>query len=389
MVIREVSMRYRKLGRTDIDTSIIGLGGEWFNNKPQELITEVIHTAMDKGVNYIDIFMPQPEVRTAIGNSLVGRRDKIIIQGHLCTIMQNEQYERTRDIVETISSFEDLLNRLQTNYIDVGMIHYVDSFEDYDIVFNGDIIEYAKLLKRNGIIKHIGVSSHNPLVALKMVASGLVDVLMFSINPAYDLEDANADVMDLIEHKGLSKDALVINDARRQLYATCENLGVGITVMKALGAGTLLNAKSSPFGKAMSVAQCCHYSLSRPAVTSVLVGCSNTEELNKALCYLNSTDEEKDYTEVLSGSGKIKATGRCMYCNHCLPCPAGINIAEVTKFLDVAKQSDEIPPTIMSHYNMLDADANDCIMCGKCEKNCPFSVNIRENMKTAKKLFEN
>ncbi len=380
-------MQFRKLGTTNLDVSIIGLGGEWFNDKPQEVVTEVIHTAIDNGVNYIDIFMPQPEVRTAIGNALKGRRDKMFIQGHLCTVMQNGQYERTRDILKTKKAFEDLLDKLQTDYIDVGMIHYVDSFEDYDIVFNGDIIEYAKSLKEKGIIRHIGVSSHNPLVALKMVESGLIDVLMFSINPAYDLEDDNTDVMDLIEHKNLDKSEWVVNTARQKLYTACLSLGVGITVMKALGAGTLLKAESSPFGKAMTVSQCCHYSLTRPAVTSVLIGCSNKEELNQALSYLNSTDQQKDYTEVLSGTGKIKATGRCMYCNHCLPCPSNIDIATVTKFLDIARENSEIPPTVLSHYRSLNATANDCVMCGKCEKNCPFKVEIRENMKQAKEMF--
>ncbi len=380
-------MQYRKLGRTNIDVSIIGLGGEWFNDKPQEVISEVIHTAIDKGVNYIDIFMPQPAVRTAIGSALVGYRDKMFIQGHLCTVMQNGQYERSRDIEKVKSSFDDLLERLQTDYIDVGMIHYVDSFEDWDIVFNGAILEYAKSLKEKGVIRNIGVSSHNPLVAQKMVESGLIDALMFSINPAYDLEDENTDVMDLIEHKNLDKSEWAVNTVRQKLYTTCETLGVGITVMKALGAGTLLKAESSPFGKSMSVVQCCHYSLTRPAVTSVLVGCSNTEELNEALSYLKSTDEEKDYSWVFSKTGKIKATGKCMYCNHCLPCPVNIDIASVTKFLDIARESVPIPPTILSHYNSLNANASDCIMCGKCEGNCPFEVDIRENMKLANTMF--
>ncbi len=381
-------MQFRKLGRTNLEVGVIGLGGEWFNEKTQELVSDVIHTAMDNGVNYIDVFMPQSDVRKAIGNALVGRREKMIIQGHLCTVMQNGQYERTRDAEKTKVSFENLLKDLQTNYIDVGMIHYIDSFEDWDVVFNGAIMEYAKSLKEKGVVKYIGVSSHNPLVALKMVESGLIDVLMFSINPAYDLEDENTEIKELMEFKGLDKPELMINETRQKLYTTCDALGVGITVMKALGAGTLLKAESSPFGKAMSVVQCCHYSLTRPAVSSVLIGCSSRKELDEALSYLNSTDEEKDYLGVLRGTGKIKATGKCMYCNHCLPCPVGIDIASVSKFLDIARDSGEVPPTIQSHYHSMGTNASDCIMCGQCEKNCPFEVNIRENMKQAQEMFE-
>lgn len=146
-------MIYRKLGRTNLQVGVIGLGGEWFNDKPQQVIDEIMDTAIQNGVNYIDIFMPQPETRKAIGKALANRRDKMLIQGHLCTVMQGGQYERTCEIDKVKASFESLLSDLKTDYVDVGMIHYVDSFEDYDTVFNGEIIQYTKELKANGIIK--------------------------------------------------------------------------------------------------------------------------------------------------------------------------------------------------------------------------------------------
>ncbi len=381
-------MIYRKLGRTKLNTSVIGLGGEWLNDKPQETVNEIIDTAINNGVNFIDVFMPQPETRKAIGTALAGKRDKMIIQGHVCTVMLDGQYERSRDIEKVKASFEALLTDLQTDYVDVGMIHYVDSFDDLDSIMNGEIIEYVKELKHNGAIKHIGLSSHNPLVALKAIESGLIDVLMFSINPAYDLEKPEIDIFELCEHTNL-KDGndWEIDDARVKLYSTCERLGVGITVMKALGAGTLLRDESSPFGKAMTVTQCCHYALTRPAVVSILVGCSNVDELVNALKYCNASEAERDYTAILSGSKNVKISGRCMYCNHCLPCPASIDIATVTKFLDLAKEQSEVPETVKSHYDSLEINANDCIMCGACESNCPFNVQIRENMKQAQNIF--
>ena len=62
-----------------------------------------------------------------------------MIQGHLCTVYEDEQYTRTRDIEKTKRSFEDLLHRLQTDYIDVGMIHYVDSEEDSRLCLAGKL----------------------------------------------------------------------------------------------------------------------------------------------------------------------------------------------------------------------------------------------------------
>ena len=133
------------------------------------------------------------------------------------------------------------------------MIHYVDSGEDYASVFDTEIIEYAKELKAKGVIGHIGMSSHNPNISLRAVESGWIDVLMFSINPAYDMEKANTDIEGLMEYKDLGTNAWVVDEARQTLYTVCENLGVAITVMKPLGAGSLLTAESSPFGVAMTV----------------------------------------------------------------------------------------------------------------------------------------
>ena len=380
-------MEYRILGKTGLKVSVIGLGGEWFNGLSQEESTAIVDTALENGINYIDIFMPQAPTRDHLGGALKGRRDKFIIQGHLCTVYENEQYTRTRDIEKTKRSFQDLLKRLQTDYIDVGMIHYVDSEKDFQTVFEGPILEYAKELKEKGVIRHIGMSSHNPHMALKAVESGVVDVLMFSINPAYDMEAADTDIDDLVEFKGMEHGGLVVDEARQKLYSACESAGVSITVMKPLGAGTLLQAESSPFGVAMTVPQCIQYCLDRNGVKVVIVGCHSPEEVLAAVRHQQISDEERSYAHIFASSASISMTGRCMYCNHCQPCPAHIDIAAVTKFLDLATQQETVPDTVMEHYWALSATADDCLMCGRCEPNCPFGVKIRENMKRAREVF--
>lgn len=168
-------MNYRILGRTGLKVSEIGLGGEWFNGLTAEESTAIVDAAQEHGINYIDIFMPQAPTRDNLGIALQGRRDQFIIQGHLCTIYEDGQYTRTRDIEKTKRSFADLLERLHTDYIDIGMIHYIDSEEDFQTVFEGPVLEYAKELKEKGVIRHIGMSSHNPHIALKAVESGVVD----------------------------------------------------------------------------------------------------------------------------------------------------------------------------------------------------------------------
>ncbi len=380
-------MDYRTLGRTGIKVSEIGLGGEWFNGKSQEEAKSIIDKAEEVGINYIDIFMPQAPTRDVIGNALKGSRKKFIIQGHLCTVFEDEQYERTRDISKTKASFEDLLTRLDTDYIDVGMIHYVDDEQDYNSVFETEIIEYAKELQSKGIIKHIGLSSHNPNIALRAVESGLIDVLLFSINPAYDLEHPDTDVYSLIDFKGLGESSWTVDPARQELYSACENLGVAITVMKALGAGSLLSEASSPFGIAMTVPQCIQYSLDRSGVKVVLIGCDKPEQVTEAVAYYEVSAKEREYSHIFTSNNKIVMTGRCMYCNHCQPCPSQIDIAAVTKYMDLALQQEVVPDSVRQHYSSLKTNASDCIMCGKCEPNCPFGVKIRKNMAKAREIF--
>lgn len=76
-----------------------------------------------------------------------------------------------------------------------------------------------------------------------------------------------------------------------------------------------------------------------------------------------------------------------MYCSHCAPCPKQIDVASVTKFLNLAKAQGDVPETVREHYHALGHYAGDCIQCGACEKRCPFAVRIIENMKQAKELF--
>ena len=380
-------MKYRTLGRTGLKVSEVGLGGEWFNGLSEEESIRIVDAAEQNGVNYIDIFMPQAPTRDDLGAALEGRREKFLIQGHPCTVYEDEQYTRTRDIEKTKRSFEDLLNRLQTDYIDIGMIHYVDSEEDFQTVFGGEIIEYAKELKEKGIVRYLGMSSHNPHIAKKAAETGLIDVLMFSINPAYDLESPETDIYDLMDFKGMGENGWVVDEARQELYSYCESAGVAITVMKPLAAGTLLSAEASPFGVAMTVPQCIQYALDRNGVKCVIVGCHSVEEVLQAVRYDQLSEQERSYAHIFASGNQINMTGRCMYCNHCQPCPAHIDIAAVTKFLDLASSQPEVPETVMQHYWSLNATAADCVMCGRCEPNCPFGVKVRENMKKARELF--
>lgn len=379
-------MEYREIGKTGCFGSVIGLGGEHLDKKPYDQVKETIDAALEQGINVIDVFMPGREIRENIAKALGDRRSKVMIQGHICSTDIRRQYDISRDLPVVQRYFEDLL-RIFGGHIDFGMMFFIDSEKDYKGVFDTGIADYVQRLKKQGDIGHIGFSSHNPEMAMRVIKTGLPEMLLFSINLAFDLYPAETNVLNEMD-KGLDSAAFRgIDPKRAALYKLCEQTGMGITVMKTLGAGKLLSSEHTPFTQPMTVAQCIHYALTRPAVASVMLGCQNREEVLDAVRYLDMSDSERDYTHVL-GTLRNDFRGNCVYCSHCQPCPAEIDIAAVNKYLDIARLDEgNIPPSIRSHYAGLAHGGKDCISCGSCESRCPFGVQIIDNMAAAVRIF--
>ncbi len=380
-------MDYRTLGNTGLKVSVIGLGCEGFVEENYGMASKLIDAADRRGINYIDIYTSDPGVRRAVGEALKGRRERFIIQSHLSTAWKDGQYMRTRDLAEVKANFEEMMDMLGLDVLDVGMIHYCDSMSDWETIVGNGILDYARELKAQGRIRHVGLSSHNPLVAERAVLEGGIEVLLFSVNPCYDLQPASEDVEDIWDDKNYEGHLTNMDPDRQRLYETCQRLGVGISVMKPFGGGDLLSAERSPAGAALTVPQCIHYALSRPAVSVVLAGAHSVGELEESAAYCEASEEERDYAPALESFPRISWVGHCMYCGHCAPCPMKIDVASVTKFLNLADAQGAIPETVREHYAALEAHASDCIECGSCESRCPFGVEIRENMKRAAEKF--
>ena len=378
-------MRYRKLGNTGLEVSEIGFGGEWLERHEFEESVELIRYAQEKGINIIDCWMSDPKSRDIIGKALEGSREKWFVQGHIGSTHQNGQYVRTRDLQFVKPAFEDLLQRLGTDYIDLGMIHYVDAQEDWDLCMNSPYIEYVKELKAAGTIRHIGLSTHNPRIAKTAIESGIVEMILFSINPAFDMHPATEVLDEMFEN--YANEMSGIDEERAALYRLCEEKGVGITVMKPYFGGRLFDPARSPFGAVFTPVQCIHYALTRPGVSSVLCGYDTKEQIDAAVAYETATADEKDYASVLASAPLHAYSGQCTYCGHCKPCPMDIDIAMVNKFYDLATAQPAVPESVRAHYMALERKASDCIGCQSCESRCPFGVSVAERMQKTAELF--
>lgn len=379
-------MQYRRLGKTGLMVSEIGFGGEWLERHDEAHSVELVRYAHAKGVNIIDCWMADPKSRDIIGKAIADCRGEWVVQGHIGSTWQDGQYVRTRDMKHVKPAFEDLLERIG-GYIDLGMIHYVDEERDWDACMNTDYIKYVHALHEEGRIRHIGLSTHNPVIAKRAAESGFIEMILFSVNPAFDLMPPTDNLENYFAET--YDEALGgVDPARVELYKLCEKHDVGITCMKPFAGGRLFDAKRSPFGVTMTPVQCIHYCLTKPAVDSVLCGYDTKDQVDAAVAYETADDDARDYASLLANAPRHTfAGGECAYCGHCKPCPVDIDIAMVNKLYDLAVMQPEVPASLREHYNNLAHHADECIGCQDCESRCPFGVKVASRMEKTAALF--
>jgi predicted aldo/keto reductase-like oxidoreductase len=242
------------------------------------------------------------------------------------------------------------------------MFHCVDEDDVFEALEKNGILDYVADLKQKGVVKHVGVSTHTPAMARKMMDLGLIDMMMFSINPAYDY--------------AVGKWAGGTFEERMDLYTLAEQKHIGISVMKIFSGGLLLKEDTSPIGVSLTEHQCMRYALDRPGVVSILPGVTSLAELDVLLGYYDADEEETKYGALKKAAPK-EAQGRCVYCSHCAPCPKGIDIPDVFrrynnfmlhKNVDFFKKGLEKLPE--------GSRPADCIGCGLCESMCPQHITI-------------
>lgn len=364
-------MEYRRLPHTGEDISIIGLGTGNIHNNSDRDIEAIIRHAIDSGINYFDLCASGKNVYAPFGRAIHSQRDKVMFQLHFGAVYNSDgEYGWSRDLDEIKRTFEWELRTLDTDYADFGFLHCVDEKSDLDEIVSSGIMDYALRLKEEGRIRHLGFSSHTPSISSRILDIFPADMMMFSINPAYDLEEG---------------DELAVGSSRERLdlFYKADRMGVGISVMKAFFGGKLLDRNLSPFKVAMTESQCISYALSRPGVMTVLPGVKSMEELDRVLGYLNADESDRDYS-VISSFASSSLMGSCVYCNHCHPCPVGINIALANKYYDLALNGDNLAK---GHYDKLSHKAGECIGCAHCDRRCPFKVRQSLRMKEIASYF--
>ena len=358
-----MEMEKRRLGRTNLDVGVIGLGTEHINVDVQN-VDAMVALGIDWGMNYIDflfndmcmLHMENIEAYWHGFESAINRyRDDLILCLHWGFL-----YEQPIDLCQKY--FEKTINRLGNGYADIAMISMVDSLDMWDN-WATKALNRLKTYRRSGHIGYIGFANHNPKIARLAVESDLVDVLMFPVN--------------LYQHP---------KDPERQvLLDLCATLDIGVIAMKPFYGGLLMQKEGQPTG--ITAIQCLNYVLSKP-ITAVVPGFNNVDEMKESLKFISAREEEKSYN-LLVEDMQLWLKGQCVRCNHCLPCPEEVPIPLIIYYLNYVKY--HCPEHMQSYFRNLYLDlpvhASDCIACEVCLDRCSFEVDIIEKMSRAVEVF--
>ena len=329
-------MNYRDLGNTGLKVSEIGMGCEGFGENECRNTQVLFDLAEKSGINYFDLYTSNPKVRASVGDALNGRREKFIIQSHICSIWKDGQYERSRNIDEVKASFEEMLSLLQTDYIDVYQFHnpaFCPKPGD-----ESGLYDAALKAKEQGKIKHIGITNHRLSVANEAIESGLYETLQFPF-------------------------CYLATEKDIELVEKCREADMGFIAMKAMGGGLITRADAS-------YAFCAQYENVLP-----IWGVQRERELDEFLSYQENEPVLDNSLESIIKKDLSELQGDfCRGCGYCMPCPAGIeinNCARMSLMIRRAPSDAQLTDEMQAKMKKID----ECLHCGKCKEKCPYGLD--------------
>lgn len=376
-------MKYRKLGKTGEEVSILGFGCMRFPQQgekiDEEKSLEMIRYAIDKGVNYIDTAYPyhNGDSEIFLGKALKdGYREKIKLATKLPSWAVNTRADMDKFINEQ-------LKKLQTKQIDFYLIHSLNK-EDYSRLKENGLFDFIKKIKEQKLVKYVGFSFHDTLDVFK-----------------YIIDDYEWDFVQ-IQYNYIDEKYQAGTEGL--LYA--HNKGLGVIIMEPLRGGSLVNNLSdeiksiinnSPVKKS-AVEWAFKFLYDKEEISVVLSGMSSLEQVIDNIKAVDSQGEansmtkiEKQVIEDLSKEFKSKIKVNCTGCKYCLPCPKSVQIPLCFELLNSSSMFNDIKKAKDMYNGFLvseGSDASNCVECGACEQKCPQHINIIEKLKEVRELFE-
>ncbi|MCQ2597509.1 MAG: aldo/keto reductase [Treponema sp.] len=336
-------MKTVTLGLTNITTPQNAFGALPVQRCDMETSVKILQRAYEGGMTFFDTARAYSDSEEKLGNALTGNseiRKKIFIA--------SKTMAKTAE--EMKIQIETSLNNLKTDYLDIYQFHCADRViapED-----GSGMYELMEDFKRQGLIRHIGITAHKIGVAEDAVKSGLYETLQFPFS--YLSSQREIDLVNL-----------------------CKEKNVGFIAMKGLAGGLINNSRAA-------FAFMSQYDNVLP-----IWGIQKMSELEEWLSFFKDAPVMDDEIKAFLAKEKADLNGDfCRGCGYCMPCPQGIlinNCARMSLLLRRAPSSN----WLNDNWQKAMADIEKCTNCGACKKKCPYELNTPELLKKNLEDYKN
>lgn len=376
-------MQYRKLGNTGLEVSALGFGCMRLpkvKGNPQlvdrDASVALFKRAFELGVNYFDTayLYDNGDSERALGCFLKEvPREKVIISdknpvGH--QFWQIPGNEAPASLWRRC--LEEMLIRLDTDYIDICHFHDTQmvTFRILVMAHNG-LMEQALKAKEEGLIRHIGFSSHDsPFNIIRMIemAKGAIEAIIIQYNL---LDRRNEPVIDY-----------------------CREHGIGVAIMGPVGGGRLMHP-SEVYQKAIGARStpevALRFVLSNPGVSTAMSGMNALKQLEENVAVASEmqplSTEERTAIDRIQKENERLLNLYCTGCNYCMPCPNGVNIPGNFTAMNLLKVHGLVELAKRQYEGLGEGKAENCIECGECVGKCPQKIDIPTRIKEVAETF--
>ena len=336
-------MKKNILGKTGLEVTCLGFGGIPIQRLTEQEAIDVIKELKNQGINFIDTAIGYTVSEGYIGKALkeVGRESF-----YIATKAMGYTYDTMKAYIE------QSLRQLDVDYIDLYQIHNVSKQEQFDSVISENGAFKALLeAKEKGLIKHIGVTSHNISMVEKFLEYDIIETIQFPFN--------------------------VVEQQAVEVFKKAKEKNVGVLAMKPLAGGAIQDGEIA-----------LKYIFNSGLVTVAIPGMDSVEQVIKNSSVANNLTPltEVDNNKI-EGIRKVLGNDFCRRCGYCLPCPQKIDIPSMFLFEGYITRYN-LKDWAKGRYDTLAIKADSCVKCGLCETKCPYNLPIRKKLEDVIKAFE-
>ena len=320
------------LGKTGIITDRNGFGALPIQRVNMEGAVKILRKAFDGGITFFDTSIAYTDSEEKLGRAFAGMREKIFIA--------------TKTFAKTPQDFwknlETSLNSLRTDYIDIYQFHWPNVC--YKLGDGTGMYECMLEAKKQGKIRHIGLTNHKIGIAHECIDSGLYETLQYPFN-----------------YLSLDKEI--------ELVKKCQTTNMGFIAMKGLSGGLITDSAAA------------YAFMSQFDNVLPIWGIQRESELDEFLSYMQNPPQLTEERKAIIEKDRQELIGEfCRGCGYCMPCPVGIeinNCARMSLMIRRSPSENQLTPKAQEMMKKIE----DCLECGECKSKCPYGLNTPELLK--------